>query len=250
MADWAIEFDSAPHENNDWSLPVVLDWPSFHERGIALGRRLKAEVGAIRVIYSKPVEDPDSETNSQFEIMAGGILRALPDWLGPPFRLCKTIISGGQTGTDRAALDFAIAENCPHGGWCPQGRTAEDGSIPERYRLVETESDGYHQRTSRNVVESDGTLILNLGELSDGTRETQRIAEREGKPNFVVAMDEALEPQFGAVLTWLGQHPMPRLNIAGPRESKRPGAYRRAFNFLTGLVEQPYIGALKGIERS
>jgi len=157
--------------------------------------------------------------------------------MNAPFLPCKSVISGGQTGVDRAALDFAIAENYAHGGWCPKGRKAEDGPIPERYRLIETESENYRQRTRRNVIDSDGTLILNLGELADGTLETQRIALREGKPYFVVALgDDAWESQFSGVRAWLGQHSINRLNVAGPRESKRPGVYRLARNFLSGLT--------------
>jgi len=93
-----------------------------------------------------------------------------------------TIISGGQTGTDRAALDFAIAHGIPHGGWCPLGRRAEDGVLDPRYRLRETESKSYRQRTRRNVADSDATLILNLGELADGSLATRQLAERASKP--------------------------------------------------------------------
>lgn len=150
--------------------------------------------------------------------------------------LFECIISGGQSGGDRAALDFAISESCTHGGWCPKGRKAEDGPIPERYRLIEAESRSYRGRTRRNVIDSDGTLILNVGDLSDGTLETQRIALREQKPQFVVALDDAWEPQFAPVLGWLAQHSIRRLNVAGPRESKRPGVYRLALDFLRGLV--------------
>lgn len=84
------------------------------------------------------------------------------------FRRVK-IVSGGQSGADRAALDWAIQNDLPHGGWCPKGRIAEDGRIDSRYTLRETDSEGYRQRTRQNVVDSDGTLILNTGELSDGS---------------------------------------------------------------------------------
>ena len=81
--------------------------------------------------------------------------------------LILKIISGGQAGADRAALDLAIESGLEHGGWCPRGRKAEDGPIPARYRLAETESANYRARTVRNVV-SDATLILNMGELAGG----------------------------------------------------------------------------------
>jgi hypothetical protein len=243
MADWAIEFERAPHQNDDWSLPVLLDWVRFHACGMALAKRLKAEVGSIRVIYAKPFEDPDHERDGDFEIMADGSARLLPDWLGPPFSMCREVVSGGQTGVDRAALDFALANRYLHGGWCPKGRKAEDGPIPERYDLVETESKGYRQRTKRNVIDSDGTLIFTRGELSGGTLETLRIAERAGKPHLVVALDGLWEPQFATVCTWLQQQLMPRLNVAGPRESKCLGIYGQTLDFLQALTSQPYEGS-------
>lgn len=115
------------------------------------------------------------------------------------------IVSGGQAGVDRAALDWAIMRGLPHGGWCPKGRTAEDGVIDSRYILQETESAGYRQRTRQNVVDSDGTLILNLGELSDGTLATQRFAERFGKPYLVVQLESGAD-DLRQVLEWLQSH--------------------------------------------
>ena len=93
-----------------------------------------------------------------------------------PLKATLTIVSGGQTGADRAALDFAIAHGIEHGGWCPLGRRAEDGPLDAKYRLVETEREGYRARTVRNVRDSDATLILNLGDLEGGSLETMRIA--------------------------------------------------------------------------
>jgi hypothetical protein len=100
-----------------------------------------------------------------------------------------TIVSGGQTGADRAGLDFAIAHGLSHGGWCPLGRRAEDGSLDARYRMRETEGEGYRQRTKRNVADSDATLIFNIGELVGGSLATLRLAESAGKPVRVVALD-------------------------------------------------------------
>jgi len=150
--------------------------------------------------------------------------------------LAFTIISGGQTGVDRAALDFAIAHGIPHGGWCPLGRRAEDGVLDARYRLRETESKNYRQRTRRNVADSDATLILNLGELADGSLATQQFAEREDKPVYVVALGaEDLSAEVARVGEWLAAHSIAVLNIAGPRESKRPGVYRKAVAFLESM---------------
>jgi len=147
------------------------------------------------------------------------------------------IVSGGQTGVDRAALDWASNHGVPHGGWCPRGRIAEDGTLDSRYVLRETESEGYRQRTRKNVEDSDGTLILNLGELSDGSLTTLRFTERSGRPCLVVQLDAAIDPDAVVrVLDWLRIHPIGILNIAGPRESKRPGIYQATRAFLDRLA--------------
>ena len=144
-----------------------------------------------------------------------------------------TIISGGQTGADRAALDFAIAHGIPHGGWCPKGRRAEDGSLDARYQMRETGSKSYRQRTRRNVADSDATLILNLGELADGSLATRQLAKRASKPVCVVALDaDDLAADVTRVCQWLAANAIAVLNVAGPRESKRPGIYRNALAFL------------------
>jgi len=141
--------------------------------------------------------------------------------------IVKMIISGGQTGVDRAALDWAIAHGVPHGGWCPAGRKAEDGAIDAKYQLQETESANYRVRTACNVRYSDATLILNRGELEGGSLETLRIAEREGKPPLVIQVDD--ERGAANLRKWLGQVQPGVLNVAGPRESKRPGIYAAAY---------------------
>lgn len=147
--------------------------------------------------------------------------------------LVDKIVSGGQTGADRAALDWAIARGIPHGGWCPRGRKAEDGAIGTRYALTETAGRDYRQRTRLNVEDSDGTLILNLGELEGGTQETLRFAGRLKKPCHVVQLDGAVPQGLTfAALEWLRAHRIRVLNVAGPRESKRPGMYAAAFAFL------------------
>lgn len=145
----------------------------------------------------------------------------------------QVIVSGGQTGVDRAALDVAIAHGVEHGGWCPAGRRAEDGPLDARYHLTETERDGYRARTVWNVRDSDATLILNLGELEGGSLETQRIAERRGKPVRVVQLDSPVtDADLEALRTWLRVNAVARLNVAGPRESKRPGVYQAAHALL------------------
>ena len=143
------------------------------------------------------------------------------------------IVSGGQTGVDRAALDVAIALGIEHGGWCPRGRRSEDGSIPSRYEMRETDSPEYPVRTEQNVIDSDATLILWDGALKGGTLLTRRICVRLDKPHLVLAIDRC-EP--GEAQRWLGRQRPARLNVAGPRESTRPGIYQRSFEFLLTVL--------------
>ena len=146
------------------------------------------------------------------------------------------IVSGGQTGVDRAALDWAIERGLRHGGWCPRGRLAEDGAIDRRYSLRETDTASYRQRTRQNVIDSDGTLILNLGDLREGTLTTLRFAERYDKPHRVVPLDAGPTSEDAAsVIEWIRLHHIAVLNVAGPRESKRPGIYGLARDFLESL---------------
>jgi hypothetical protein len=146
--------------------------------------------------------------------------------------LVRRIISGGQTGVDRAALDVAIEMGIEHGGWCPKGRRAEDGRIDRRYRLKETESTEYAVRTERNVVESDGTLIICSGEPTGGTFLTRRLAERHGKPVLVVPPSGR---RAASVRKWLAENDIRELNVAGPRESTSPGVGARARQLLIAV---------------
>jgi hypothetical protein len=146
------------------------------------------------------------------------------------------IISGGQTGVDRAALDWAIAYGISHGGWCPQGRLAEDGVLDEKYQLDELENGSYRQRTKRNVMDSDATLILNFGELDGGTLATISFAQRLNKPYRIVQLESLYqEHDLSETLNWLVEHRVNILNVAGPRESKRPNIYIQSISYLTAL---------------
>ena len=109
------------------------------------------------------------------------------------------IVSGGQTGVDRAALDVAMAMGIGHGGWCPAGRLSEDGTVPSRYELRETDSSDYPARTEQNVIDSDATLILYEGRLKGGTLLTRRICRRLKRPHLVVRIDRE-ESERGAAL--------------------------------------------------
>jgi hypothetical protein len=148
------------------------------------------------------------------------------------------IISGGQTGVDRAALDFAIQRGYPHGGWCPKGRLAEDGAIPAIYHLRETESAEYEERTQRNVVDSDATLIVTRErELSGGTALTKFVADRHCRPVLVVYEGEAVHAAAAAISEFLKQNHIRTLNVAGPRESQAPGIAEFVVRLLALALE-------------
>ncbi len=144
----------------------------------------------------------------------------------------ERIISGGQTGVDRAALDAAHACGVPSGGWCPQGRRADDGPIPAHYPLRETPTVAYAQRTAWNVRDSDGTLVLLIEAPEGGTALTIEEAQRRGRPWRVVRLpaDPAL------TRTWICEQSVRTLNVAGPRASEAQGVYAAAFAFLTELL--------------
>ena len=145
-----------------------------------------------------------------------------------------TIVSGGQTGVDRAALDVAIAIGIGHGGWCPAGRLSEDGTVPSRYELRETDSREYPVRTEQNIVDSDATLILYEGRLKGGTMLTQRICRRLEKPQLSVRIDRK---NVATVRQWLRTNRPATLNVAGPRESTSPGIFHRSMDFLLRVLE-------------
>ena len=146
----------------------------------------------------------------------------------PKLYLSK-VVSGGQTGVDRAALEVAMFLNIPHGGWCPKGRRAEDGPIPSIFQLVETPSFNYAVRTEKNVVDSDGTLILFRNHITRGTGLTVKFARRHKRPHLCVDLasfdiedEEATEESASKILEWLMVENINVLNVAGPRESTTP----------------------------
>lgn len=134
--------------------------------------------------------------------------------------------SGGQTGVDRAALDAAIALGIPHFGWCPRGRRAEDGRVPDRYALIEAPSEAYRMRTELNVEWTDATLVLTFGQPEGGSAFTVDCARRLGKPWLHV--DLGIGPkasQARRIRAWMRANSVESLNVAGSRESRRPGIY-------------------------
>ncbi len=143
----------------------------------------------------------------------------------------KRVMSGGQTGVDRAALDAAMSVGIPTGGWCPKGRRALDGVIPRRYNLFETYSTDYRERTKLNVKDSDGTLVLTVGRLTRGTSYTIGCAKQE-KPYMVVDLCSFSRPD---VWSWIKENKIKVLNVAGPRQRSENRAYERAKAFLLGF---------------
>ena len=151
----------------------------------------------------------------------------------------EKIVSGGQTGVDRAALDAALAAGFPCGGWAPKGRMAEDGAIPKRYPLDECSIAGNAERTRLNVRDSDATLILTRGEPAGGTRLTLEWADKLSKPTLVVDLAQPTDPD--GIADWLEGERAKVLNVAGPRESTVPGigaAAAAIMKAVLGIIQQ------------
>lgn len=133
------------------------------------------------------------------------------------------IISGGQTGADRAGLDVALLHDFPHGGWCPKGRKAEDGQIDVKYELSETPKTNYRQRTEWNVRDTDGTIVFTIAEeIKGGSLRTVEFARKHKKPCLHVSKADSKPPE-SEVADFIKHHGIKLLNIAGSRESKEPG---------------------------
>lgn len=134
------------------------------------------------------------------------------------------LISGGQTGVDRSALEWALDNGVAHGGWCPKGRKAEDGRIPRRFRLKETGSANYAVRTRHNVRDSDGTVIFSKRtRLKGGTRKTALFAREQGKPLLQLTVAMGIEEAARRLGAFLKENAIKVLNVAGPRESEEMG---------------------------
>jgi hypothetical protein len=148
--------------------------------------------------------------------------------------LIQKIISGGQSGVDRAALEVALDLGLECGGWVPKGRRAEDGIIPDHYPVKETPSRDYEQRTEWNVRDSDGTLILTTSKPEGGTAYTLEMAQKLDKPFYVV---DLLSPRnLASIQYWIEYEKIKTLNVAGPRESRVPGIRSMAMEFLKDLI--------------
>jgi hypothetical protein len=147
------------------------------------------------------------------------------------------IISGGQTGADRAALDAAINLGLPHGGWIPKGRLTEEGPLPEKYNLQEMPTPSYPKRTEQNVIDSNGTLILSYGKLTGGSKLTQEFAENHKKPCLHIDLSKEIIHGAAIVITdWIQEHDIKVLNVAGPKASKDPEIYTEVLSTIELVV--------------
>ena len=147
--------------------------------------------------------------------------------------MIRKIISGGQTGADQAALDAAIKLGIPHGGWIPKGRLTENGPLPTQYDLKEMPGTGYAARTEQNVIDSNGTLIISHGQLTDGSEYTRKMAVRHQRPWLHINLNKT--PAFKAatlISAWITENQIEILNVAGPRKSKDDRIYQDVFKII------------------
>jgi hypothetical protein len=154
----------------------------------------------------------------------------------------EKIISGGQTGADRAGLDAAIELDIPHGGWIPKGRKTEDGGLPEKYHLKEMPTGSYEARTEQNVIDSDGTLIVSHGKLNGGSAMTRRLAKKHKRPWMHVDLEKT--SFFKAAMDvrdWVEQNQIKVLNVAGPRGSKDQEIYEATKKLLKAAFQLDLI---------
>ena len=148
------------------------------------------------------------------------------------------IISGGQTGADRAALDVAIEEGIAHGGWIPKGRKTESGPLPEKYQLKEMPTEEYPKRTEQNVIDSDGTLIISHGELTGGSDYTRKMAVKHNKPWLHISLNKVNAFKAAENIgTWIAEHGIKVLNVAGPRASKDHRIYEAVRKVLATAIQ-------------
>jgi hypothetical protein len=148
-----------------------------------------------------------------------------------------TIVSGGQTGVDRASWDAAIELGLSQEGWVPKGRIAEDGTIASRYQCRETSGADYVERTEKNILDSDATLVLGFGAASGGTKLTIDLCEKHRRPYLWMDLDSRpVEKAIAEGLLFLRKERPGRLNVAGPRGSSRANVYSRALDYVKTLL--------------
>ncbi len=151
--------------------------------------------------------------------------------------MINKIVSGGQTGADQGALDAAIKLGIRHGGWVPKGRKTENGILPEKYALREMPTTGYRERTEKNVIDSNGTVILSRGRLSGGSAYTREMALRHDRPWIHIDLNQSSEFNAATVLSkWVQNNRIEVLNVAGPRASNDPGIYKSTVGIIESAV--------------
>jgi hypothetical protein len=148
------------------------------------------------------------------------------------------LISGGQTGVDRAALDVALKHGIESGGWCPAGRLDEFGRIPDCYPVQELKVGGFTERTLQNVKDSNGTVIIYPGKLSGGTEQTVRFCQELKRPHQLVdASKVSAEDAAKLIADFVCKNKVDILNVAGPRQSEWPEGYEYASRALDVFVK-------------
>jgi len=156
--------------------------------------------------------------------------------------MIKKIISGGQTGADQAALDIAIKLGIPYGGWLPKGRKTEKGPLPDKYLLQELPDSSYSKRTEKNVIDSDGTLIMSHGKLTGGSELTREIAKENDRPCLNIDLNKTIAFKAAEqIKSWIETHKIEVLNIAGPRESNDPKIYKAVGDILETVLHLDII---------
>jgi len=149
------------------------------------------------------------------------------------------IVSGGQTGVDRAALDAALESGVSAGGWCPEGRQAEDGPIAEKYPLQELPDGSYKERTLKNVQDSDATVIIYFESISGGTEETLLYCLNEKKPYLLIDGSGITEDSASKrIKHFIDENQISLLNVAGPRASKEKRAYEYTKQVITLMLQR------------
>lgn len=151
--------------------------------------------------------------------------------------MLKKIISGGQTGADQAALDAAIKWNIPYGGWVPKGRLTEAGRLSDKYRMKEMPTESYPARTERNVIDSDGSLIISHGPLSNGSKYTKEMALKNNRPYLHIDLNETdVVNAARLAYNWIIDLKIQTLNVAGSRASNDPSIYQAVTHVLTNVL--------------
>ncbi|MCB2180603.1 MAG: putative molybdenum carrier protein [Desulfobulbaceae bacterium] len=157
--------------------------------------------------------------------------------------MVKKIVSGGQTGADQAALDVAIRRHIQHGGWIPQGRLTEEGPLSVKYLLREMPTRSYPKRTEKNVINSEGTLIISHGKLTGGSDLTREMAKKHLRPWLHLDLETMSQADAARrVNSWLKEYEIEVLNVAGARASNDPKIYKATSELLETALDTFHAG--------